>query len=75
MPDARTEVTEIVTALGMMGYPNVSEALDARPASVRNVDTAVWERLRGLLDEGRFAAEFDSRAPDMVGGGAGQTQS
>jgi len=60
MPDARTEVTEIVTALGMMGYPNVSEALDARPASVRNVDTAVWERLRGLLDEGRFAAEFDS---------------
>lgn len=58
MPDIRTEVTEIVTALGMMGLTSVDEALSRPPAAVRNVGDDQWDRLRAARSAGDYAAEF-----------------
>lgn len=45
MPALRTEITEIVTGLGMLGAADVDEALAARPRELREVDPATWQRL------------------------------
>lgn len=46
MPAVRTEVTEVVTGLAMLGrYGDAREAVADRPAEVVNVSDAVWERL------------------------------
>jgi hypothetical protein len=46
VPAARTEVTELVTGLGMLGrFDDPVEAVRARPSEVANVDAEVWDRL------------------------------
>lgn len=46
MPAARTEVTELVTGLAMLGrYEDAGAAVADRPAEVVNVSDEVWERL------------------------------
>jgi len=45
MPDTRTEITEIVTGLGLFGFRDIERALAARPRFILNVDDAVYDRL------------------------------
>lgn len=45
MPALRTEITEIVTGLGMFGYPNLSHAIGMRPPAFENVNAQVYDRL------------------------------
>ncbi|HYI63126.1 MAG TPA: hypothetical protein VEW93_15145 [Acidimicrobiales bacterium] len=45
MPSLRTEVTEIVTGLAMLGLGDLDWALAARPPELVGVGEAVWDRL------------------------------
>lgn len=45
MPALRTEITEIVTGLAMLGGESVDDALAQRPAELVDVDDATWDRL------------------------------
>ncbi len=45
MPALRTEITEIVTGLAMLGEPTLDDALAHRPVELVDVDDATWERL------------------------------
>jgi hypothetical protein len=57
MPDDRTTVTELATALGTLPYPNLSTVLAARPSALQLAGDT-WGRLAGLYQSGQFAAEF-----------------
>lgn len=58
MPDLRTEITEIVTGLGMTGLANLDVALAARPGVMKNVTAAHWDRLDTARAAGTHAGEF-----------------
>ena len=45
MPSLRTEVTEIVTGLAMLGVGDLDWALAERPDAMAGVDEIHWERL------------------------------
>src|SRR5215210_3300602 len=60
MPAAKTEVTEIVTGLGMLGLDSPAAAVASRPPEMRNVSDAVWERLAESLADRRL--RFDVAA-------------
>jgi hypothetical protein len=55
VPALRTEITEIVTGLGMLGAPDVDEALSSRPSQLVHVDDDTWRRLH----EARASREHD----------------
>jgi hypothetical protein len=57
VPDDRTTVTELATALGTLPFETLSDALRARPPEL-TVSEEVWELLRRLHSSGRFAEEF-----------------
>lgn len=57
MPDDRTTVTELGTALGMLPFERPAAALAARPRQLA-VGDAVWELLTEVHRSGRFAEEF-----------------
>lgn len=59
MPDIRTEITEIVTGLAMLGYQDVQRALEVRPRHITHVDEAVFERLDAAWCSGRHQTDFD----------------
>ncbi len=59
MPAPRTEVTEIVTGLATMGFPNVARALDVRPRNFLNVEDQNYEALSESYASDQFASEFD----------------
>lgn len=61
MPSLKTEVTEIVTGLGTLGYPSLQEAIAARPSILINVSPEHWDRIENAFVEGQFSTEF-SRA-------------
>lgn len=47
MPALRTEITEIVTGLAMLGHATLDDALGGgRPDALRHVDDEAWQRLR-----------------------------
>lgn len=58
MPSDKTLVTELATALGMVGIPSVDEVLATRPASLSTLDGATWDRLRELFYSGTHADGF-----------------
>jgi hypothetical protein len=58
MPAVRTEITEIVTGLGMFGYPNLEHALGMRPPGFENVDDAVYDRLAAAYRSGDHSRVF-----------------
>ena len=58
VPSLRTEVTEIVTGLAMLGVGDVDWALAERPAAMANVDDAHWERLAAARHDPAHAADF-----------------
>ena len=60
MPALKTEVTEIVTGLGMLGFPTLEEALAARPLEMINVQASHWNRLDEALANNEFEDEFET---------------
>ncbi|HEX4219825.1 MAG TPA: hypothetical protein VHZ02_15720 [Acidimicrobiales bacterium] len=58
MPDDRTLVTELATALGTLPAADLSTSLRSRPAEVR-IDTGTWQRLHELHRSGHLAHQFD----------------
>ncbi len=66
MADDLTTVTELATALGMLGYQSVDAALAARPPALANLTSLDWDRLDRLHaaggHDGAFAAGFDNGA-------------
>ena len=59
MPALRTELTEIVTGLGMLGIDCLDEALDARPQEMLNVTTREFDRLSRARDTGEHDGLFE----------------
>jgi hypothetical protein len=57
VPDDRTTVTELATALGMFSYADVRAALEARPEELAITD-ATWSRLSELHSQGAWTDEF-----------------
>lgn len=55
MADDRTTVTELVTGLGTLSFDDITAAVAARPGQLA-LDDAMWGRLAGLVDDGRFSA-------------------
>jgi hypothetical protein len=60
VPSARTEITEIVTGLAMLGYDSVEDAVRARPAEVTNVSAEQWDRLAESLADRRERFTFEA---------------
>ncbi|MGB5756199.1 MAG: hypothetical protein WBM50_04735 [Acidimicrobiales bacterium] len=60
MADLRTEVTEIVTGLAMLGYRELDHALGVRPRLVHNVTERHFDRLVEARDAGRHRHEFET---------------
>lgn len=60
MADVRTEVTEIVTGLAMLGYRELDHALGVRPRLVSNVTEAHFDRLSEAREAGRHTDEFET---------------
>jgi hypothetical protein len=58
VPGVRTEITEIVTGLAMLGYQDVQRALEVRPRHITHVNEPVFDRLDAEWTSGRFASEF-----------------
>ncbi len=58
MPRLVSEVTEIVTGLGMLGVPSIDEALAVRPVKLVDLDDATWGRLLDAWADGSHLAEF-----------------
>jgi hypothetical protein len=65
MSSVRTQVTEIVTGLGMLGHLDLDHALSVRPRVVRNVERAHFDR----LDEARASGAFDREFATAWGNG------
>lgn len=59
MATLRTEVTEIVTGLGMLGLESVDEALAARPAEVVGVEDDHYRKLAAARAEGKHELQFE----------------
>jgi hypothetical protein len=57
VPDDRTTVTELATALGTLPFDDVRSCLRARPAEVA-IDDGTWARLADLHGRGDLAEEF-----------------
>ncbi len=57
MPGLLTEITEITTALGMLGG-DLTRAMDRRPAALQNVPDPVWNRLVESYLAGEHAESF-----------------
>lgn len=60
MPSLRTEITEIVTALGTTGKSDIESALEVGPLVVKNVSEIQWRRIRETYAAGTHQSEFDS---------------
>ncbi len=58
MPRLISEITEITTGLGMLGYPGVEAALTDRPPELIDLDDDVWARLYEAWAERRHEADF-----------------
>ena len=55
MPDDRTTISELSTALGTTGYGTLDEAVAERPGAV-DIGQENWERLERILAGGRYSA-------------------
>ncbi len=75
MPSERTFVTELSTALGMVGLPTLGDVFAARPPSLSSLGATSWDQLQELFGSGTFEEGFVSgfangqaflRAPDAL---------
>lgn len=58
MPALLTEVTEIVTGLGMLGQSTLEEALERLPEELLNVSDETWQGLRDTYRAGEHLGAF-----------------
>lgn len=58
MPALRTELTEIVTGLGMLGFADLEHALSAPPRALIGASNDALERLRAEFESGGHAELF-----------------
>ena len=58
MPSDRTTVTELGTALGMLGLAGIDEAVGSRTPVMHSLSPEMWERLTHLRSGGAYDAEF-----------------
>lgn len=58
MPVVRTEISEIVTGLGLFGFRDLQRALAARPRYITNVDDEVYDRLDQAFAGGSHSELF-----------------
>ena len=58
MPHIRTEITEIVTGLAMLGHADPGVALQHLPPQLRNVDDGAWDRVATAWDQREYGQEF-----------------
>jgi hypothetical protein len=58
MPSDRTTVTELGTALGMLGASDVDDALRSRTPVMHSVSPELWARLGQLRAGGAYDADF-----------------
>lgn len=58
MPDLLTEITEVVTGLGMTGIDSLPAALSARPTVLKHVTNDHWSRLDAAFGEEAHATAF-----------------
>jgi hypothetical protein len=58
VPDLLTEITEIVTGLGMTGIDNLPDAVATRPAVLKHVANEHWDRLGAALADGAYESAF-----------------
>lgn len=49
MPGVKTELTEIVTGLGMLPYASAEEAVERRPREMSNVRSEHWDRVASAV--------------------------
>jgi len=72
--DDRTTVTELATALGMLGHASVEAALATRRPALVNLTTLDWDRLDALWASGdhgtAFASGFDNGVAFLAAAGA-----
>lgn len=77
MPSERTLVTELSTALGMVGCATLDDAVRNMPDALADVSTAAWTQLQDLYSDGSHRVEFENgfangeaflRAPDALRG-------
>ncbi|WP_419918865.1 hypothetical protein [Candidatus Poriferisocius sp.] len=59
MASLRTEITEIVTGLGMLGLASVDEALATRPAQMVGVGDRHYDKLIAARAAGEHGLQFD----------------
>ena len=59
MPALRTEVTEITTGLGMLGFRTLDDALRVRPAAITNVTDEHYARLEAARASGVLPRAFE----------------
>lgn len=59
MAALRTEITEIVTGLAMLGYNDLARALEVRPGHILNVDHEHFDRLVDAYAEGANTSDFE----------------
>jgi hypothetical protein len=58
LPSMRTEITELGTGLGMLGYDTAERALVHRPREFCDVDDATWNRLAATADQPDHRIDF-----------------
>ena len=59
MAALRTEITEIVTGLGMLGLASVDEALAARPSEMVGVEGHHYDKLVAARADGKYGLQFE----------------
>lgn len=60
MAAIRTEITEIVTGLAMLGYNSLERALSVRPRAMHNVGDEHFDRLELALEANQHNTEFST---------------
>lgn len=58
MATLKTEITEIVTGLAMLGYNSLERALSVRPRAMSHVSNDHFDRLDAAYADGKHRAEF-----------------
>jgi len=60
MPSIKTEITEIVTGLGMLKYASFGEALESRAPEMLNMREVNWQRLDEVRESGEYESEIEN---------------
>ncbi len=57
LPSIRTEITEIVTGLGMLGYDSLERAFVRQPHEISDVPGETWQRVAEAVDDPKFRVD------------------